>query len=240
MVPPAPQSLLHRSPEHDYFTLPTRETLSTATPTRYRPSFGSPASPNPGPTPGPGSSSYKTSGWSQILNPSSISLRGAVSRDKTNDSGFTRLPMSTSFEETTSPTTPGFAIPVPKRESPRKLRTGSRTSLSALNSSGNNNNNNNLPGSISGNSPPQVGLTPLRSSGGHTSGSGGGVLSMERSYGSSIDLRSHHKVSFGSASPLRRNFSRGMISVASAGEKTNNKRKTTTCSVRIDLPSDDE
>ncbi|ORY26858.1 hypothetical protein BCR39DRAFT_560289 [Naematelia encephala] len=109
-IPPRNETSVHRSPEQDYFTLPRvssqQNTQITTTPTRHR-SLTSMS---------PGFASYRTSGWSQILNPSSISLRGAITpRDRTSfgDLPFAKTPSGMSIEESPS------GLPIPKRDSPR-------------------------------------------------------------------------------------------------------------------------
>nr|XP_031861917.1 uncharacterized protein CI109_002747 [Kwoniella shandongensis]KAA5528989.1 hypothetical protein CI109_002747 [Kwoniella shandongensis] len=229
-VPPQPDSLVSRSPEQDYFTLP-HVTPAHITPTRHRASSSVPHSPG-------NSSFYRTSGWSQILNPSGISLRGALTpKDRTSftDLPFSKTPLGMSYEDA-SPT--GLSIPPSARkiDSPKiKERPRHPTTASA---------------SASASSPPPL-ITPLKSSG------------TDRSLGSSGDPRSH-KVSFGQASPLGagRALNRtttGTTSGSTAGSaattpgaplssQTPNavvgglgggKRRGKTCKIRLDFPRDD-
>ncbi|WVQ84028.1 hypothetical protein IAT38_006173 [Cryptococcus sp. DSM 104549] len=199
VVPAQPDSWVNRSPVMDYFTLPrvtphypTPPPLIT--PTRHRTNSGViPLSPS-------NSSSFRGSGWSQILNPSGISLRGALTpKDRTSfgDLPFARTVLGTSYEDQ-SPT--GLAIPSGKRlDSPKIARAekerGSNEKERKFPMAS-------IPASVS---PPYA--TPLKPSG------------TDKSLGSSGDPRSH-KVSFGSASPLGRGSRPGTAgSIAGGGER---------------------
>ncbi|KAK8846765.1 hypothetical protein IAR55_005853 [Kwoniella newhampshirensis] len=228
-VPPQPESLINRSPEQDYFTLP-RVVPAHITPTRHRASSSIPLSPG-------NSSYYRTSGWSQILNPSGISLRGALTpkdRSSFNDLPFSKTPLGMSYEDG-SPT--GLAIPpsAKKLDSPKiKERPRFPTAASA--------------------SPPPPLVTPLKSSG------------TDRSLGSSSGPRSH-QVSFGSASPLGAGralqrtgtaHTMGTASGSNAGSAINTpgapgtqtpnavaaglvaaRRRARTCQIKLDFPRDE-
>jgi hypothetical protein len=203
-VPPLPETLIQRSPEQDYFGLPRVSSFhagtSYTTPIRSRTSF-TPASPGP--------SSYRTSGWSQILNPSNISLRGAITpRDRASfDLPLSKTPFGTSLDDSPGHSIAGisgFSIPVPSRkaESPR-LKERPKHPVMATSD------------------PPGPSSTPLKSAG------------TDRSLGSSGDIKAQ-KVTFGSASPLRRNFSRVNVSTATTGRK-----KARVCNIKLEMPKDE-
>nr|ACZ81474.1 CND01460 [Kwoniella heveanensis] len=221
-VPPQPETLISRSPEQDYFTLP-RVSTSHITPTRlpHRVGGSAPHSPN--------HSSFRTSGWSQMLNPSGISLRGALTpkdRNSFSDLPFAKTPLGASFEDA-SPT--GMTIPGYKKVDSPKERNIDKQRLNAAGSSA---------------SPPIT--TPMRSS------------VTDRSYSSISEARSH-KVSFGSASPLGKGLNRAGTApnsatgtayntpagygaqTPSAGgpESAAGKDMVRTCSIRIDFPKDE-
>ncbi|WVW78757.1 hypothetical protein I302_100718 [Kwoniella bestiolae CBS 10118] len=178
-IPPPAETVISRSPEQDYFTLP-RFTHSHITPTRQRTTGGGGSLPHSPTT----NSSFRNSGWSQMLNPSAISLRGALTpkdRNSFSDLPFSKMqtPGSYSYEDVSSPTG-GVFIPTPasasgivatkKVESPR-MKDNGRPKMTQ---------------SISASASPPI-ITPLRSTG------------TERSYPSDAGKP---KVSFGSASPL--------------------------------------
>lgn len=235
-TPPRPETSVAHSPEQDYFTLPRhtpRHTPTQVTPVRKRSSV----------TPVDNlQSSFRSSGWSQILNPSSLSIR--TPGRPTIDTSFVSTPLGTSFEE---PSPLGFSIPVPiRRQSPRvRLEGRKRPSLTQIQSLS---------------PPPQTPgpITPgarsigtersFGKSGGSSQavGSSGIQRSMvnsgertrsgftERSGTSGGD---RHRVSFGGQSPLRRSASKGAGYPSSTPVSQHKKFKT--CSVRIELPQDD-
>lgn len=239
-VPPLPESSVAHSPEQDYFTLPRprhtpRHTPTQVTPIRKRSSVTPVVENN--------QSSFRSSGWSQILNPSSLSIR--TPGRPSLDTNFVSTPLATSFEEG-SPI--GFSMPVPiRRQSPRvRLEGRKRPSLTQIQS-------------VS--PPPQVvaPITPgARSTGtersfGKSGGSSqpvGGSSGIQRTNGSGVERTKSsytersstsagekHRVSFGGQSPLRRNFSKATGWSATTPGSQYKKQKT--CSVRIELPQDD-
>lgn len=172
-IPPVAESVTSHSPMQDYFNLrfvPPRPTLNISPVRRRTGSSVIPVSPT-------NSSSFRTSGWSQILNPSGISLRGALTpKEHTSfsDIPFSRTALSTSYEEQSSPNGLAVAIPTSKRSDSPKPIQGDKSKVFPTSSM----------------SPPPI-VTPLRSSG------------PEKSLYSGGEPRSH-KVSFGSASPITR------------------------------------
>lgn len=231
--PPRPETVMHRSPEQDYFALPRHSSygsLNQLTPMRKlsRASI-TPISPGP--------SSYRNSGWSQILNASSISLRGHMTPGSRSSFDMTR---TTPLEgDESSPIVPvGLSIPVPsQRESPRVKE---RHRLSGIVSA----------------SPST--MLPYKSSGSGISGASGlsqgrllpssndemkpssdpNMLTRNgRSGSQSMNNSAVSRVTFGSASPLRRNTSRTWASTP--GAATIRKRGPRLCSVRMELPMDD-
>ncbi|WVQ97798.1 hypothetical protein IAU59_004913 [Kwoniella sp. CBS 9459] len=237
-VPPQPETLISRSPEQDYFTLP-RFSSTHITPTRLSTRVGgsAPHSPN--------HSSFRTSGWSQMLNPSGISLRGALTpkdRNSFSDLPFAKTPLAASFEDA-SPT--GMNIPGLKRvdspkvkekdlkDRPREKEHDRQAERSRFNAA------------IGSSASPPI-TTPLK-----------GSLT-DRSYSSISEARSH-KVSFGSASPLGKGLNRATTAPNSAGgtayntpagygaqtpsaggtESATGKDRVKTCAIRIDFPKDE-
>ena len=243
-VPPQPKTSIAHSPEQDYFTLPRhtpRQAHTSVTPVRKRSSI-TPIDHNISQI------SYRTSGWSQILNPSSLSLR--TPGRPTLDNPIVSTPLGTSYEGDS----PGLSMPMPiRRQSPRvRLEGRNRPSLTQLQSQ----------------SPPRQQTVPLTpgarstgtdrspgksgTSGFVGSGAGTGSSGVQRSLGSVDKMRSgiaersitnvssgdKHRVSFGGNSPMRRNASR--ITAWSASTPGQEIKKVQTCSVRIELPQDDE
>lgn len=233
-IPPRPETSVAHSPEQDYFALPRftpRHTPTQVTPVRKRSSI-TPVDTN--------QSSFRSSGWSQILNPSSLSIR--TPGRPSVDTNFVSTPLATSFEE---PSPIGFSIPVPgRRQSPRvRLEGRKRPSLTQIQSLS---------------PPPQtpVPLTPgARSNGtdrslGRSGGSSfapGRSSGVQRSVGertksgytekSGTSAGDKHRLSFGGQSPLRRNYSRA--TGWSAETPASGQKKIKTCSVRVELPQDD-
>ncbi|TYJ52693.1 hypothetical protein B9479_006699 [Cryptococcus floricola] len=169
-IPPPVEAYVSHSPVLDYFTLrfPSHSSPVAATPAIQRASSSIvPLSPS-------NSSSFRTSGWSQILNPSGISLRGALTpKDKASfsDLPFAKATLGTSYEDQNSPT--GLAIPGMRvMESPRVARNDKPKLTAAISPS-----------------PPSV--APLHASG------------PDKALATSGEPRSQ-KVSFGSASPIGR------------------------------------
>lgn len=244
-VPPRPETSIAHSPEQDYFTLPrhTPRHTPTITPVRKRssivPAAAAPAEGN--------QSSFRSSGWSQILNPSSLSLR--TPGRPSVDTHLVSTPLGTSYEDA-SPI--GFSIPVPmRRQSPRvRLEGRQRPSLTQIQS-------NSPPPPTPGPITPGAKSTGTERSFSKSGGSGqafGGASGFQRSSGpgSSAIERSKsgftersgtsgggekHRVSFGGQSPLRRNFSRATGWSATTPGSSHKKPKT--CSVRVELPQDD-
>ena len=243
-VPPQPKTSIALSPEQDYFTLPRhtpRQAHTSVAPVRKRSSI-TPVDHNISQI------SYRTSGWSQILNPSSLSLR--TPGRPTLDTQIVSTPLGTSYEGNS----PGLSMPMPiRRNSPRvRLEGRNRPSLTQLQSQ----------------SPPRQQTAPLtpgaRSTGTERSfsksgtsgfvgsGTGTGSSGIQRTLGSGDRMRSgiadrsitnvssgdKHRVSFGGNSPIRRNASR--ITAWSASTPGQEIKKAKTCSVRIELPQDDE
>jgi hypothetical protein len=244
-VPPQPETSIARSPEQDYFTLPRhtpRLTPSTVTPVRKR-------STTPADNNNYSQISYRTSGWSQILNPSSLSLR--TPGRPTLDTQLVSTPLGTSYEGNS----PGLSMPMPiRRHSPRvRLEGRNRPSLTQLQSQ----------------SPPRQSSVPPLTPGARSTGTdrslgksgasgfagyGTGSSGVQKTLSSGDRMRSgiadrsltnvsssdKHRVSFGGHSPIRRNASR--ITAWSAGASTPGQeiKKAKTCSVRIELPQDDE
>lgn len=243
-VPPRPKASIALSPELDYFNLPRhtpRHTPTSITPVRKR----SGIIPAAAAAEGGNQSSFRSSGWSQILNPSSLSLR--TPGRPSVDTQFVSTPLGTSYEEA-SPI--GFSIPVPMRRQSPRVRLEGRKRLSST--------------QIQGNSPPSQNPTPItpgaRSTGterslGKSGGSTqafGGSSGIQLSSSSAIERTKsgftersgtsggggeRHRVSFGGQSPLRRNFSRATGWSATTPGSQHKKPKT--CSVRVELPQDD-
>ena len=199
-IPPRAETSTQHSPEQDYFALPrVRET----TPIRTRSHISPPPS-------SPGPSSYRASGWSNILNPSNISLRGAMTPRERSSVDVGRTPLATSFEDPL-PSPSRFSIPVPlkRTDSPRMKERSRNPQVASV-------------------SPPA--LTPRRSSGGKSLGSG----VEPRSHPDPTRLQSNpslpqSKVTFGAASPGRRATAHALPA----------KKRGKACIVRIDMLSDD-
>lgn len=172
-IPPPAESVTNHSPLQDYFNLRFPLPPHNITPVRRRTASSViPVSPT-------NSLPLRTPGWSQILNPSSISLRGTFTpKDRTSfsDLPFSRTALSTSYEEHSSPDT-GLAIPTSKRSDSPKPIQADKAKASFRTSS----------------MSPPVAATPLRSTGTERSLHGVGG-EQQRSY----------KVSFGSTSPITR------------------------------------
>lgn len=255
--PPAAETIVHHSPEVDYFDLPTTTTamVPTTVTVGRRHSSNTPTTP-----PQSGPSSFRTSGWSQILmNPSSISLRGMAltPRDRTsfdlpNRIGTPRTPIAGSFEEQS---TMGVSIP-PRSDtigplitgtslvaaSPRRLdRRESRESRDygrasrdprprplSMTTAGTSGSTWSPPGYTV---PPTPGGRPPQPFERERDTSGASLGDAPPPTGRS------QKVSFGSASPLRRTFSRAGVALASTPER---KRRHRTVGVRIDLIVDEQ
>lgn len=212
-IPPQPEAFTNHSPQQDYFTLP--RVSSFVSPFRKRPSL-TPVDGSSAPA-SAGASSFRASGWSQILNPSSISLRTSSSGmtpkrpsfDAQSSFATSRIPALGSSFEDRSPTGIGLGmgIPVPfKRDkgSPRvkdaaaererdRERARSKTSfpLSPTQIQ--------TPGAAGRSSGTSGTSGTDRSSGPTSAFHHGAVLTMERqrsmpdkdrSHGSSTDLRS--------------------------------------------------
>lgn len=174
-IPPPAESVTNHSPLQDYFNLRFPLPPHNTTPVRRRTASSViPVSPT-------NSLPLRTPGWSQILNPSSMSLRGTLTpkdRASFNDLPFSRTTLSTSYEEH-SPSDTGLAIPTSKRSDSPKPIQGDKGKASFRTSS----------------MSPPVATTPLRSTGTERSlysGAGGG------------EQQRSHKVSFGSTSPITR------------------------------------
>jgi hypothetical protein len=243
-VPPQPETSIARSPEQDYFTLPRhtpRQTPNQITPVRKQSGLTLNDHPQI-----QTQASYRNSGWSQILNPSSFSIR--TPGRSGFDGQMVTTPLSTSYE-CNSPT--GLSMPVPiRRQSPRvRLEGRNRPSLTRLQSQ----------------SPPKQTPPPItpgaRSTGterslGKSGGSSLGIAGssgVQKTLGASNDRMKSgitdrsltnvstgdkHRVSFGGNSPIRRNMSRATAwSASTPGVEV---KKAKTCSVRIELPQDDE
>ncbi|KLT46027.1 hypothetical protein CC85DRAFT_91267 [Cutaneotrichosporon oleaginosum] len=225
--PPAIEEIVQKSPERGYFVLPEPRRSSSLTPTT--------------PPVSAGPSSFRTSGWSQILmNPSSISLRGMTltPRDRSSFEIPTRASVGSIDDGPMALATsmsPGRRMNIPPRrqnsstsagslglQSPRRLdrrdsagRELTRTMSRDVRP---------RPLSATTTSPPTSAVPPTPSrlinatnaSEPSSDGSGSGPGGVR------------HKVSFGSGSPLRRAFSR-------APNLPTIKRRSPTCSVRIDL-----
>ncbi|WVF70087.1 hypothetical protein IAT40_004874 [Kwoniella sp. CBS 6097] len=239
-VPPQPETLVSRSPEQDYFTLP-RLSTTHITPTRlsHRVGGSAPHSPN--------HSSFRTSGWSQMLNPSGISLRGALTpkdRNSFSDLPFAKTPLGASFEDA-SPTgmnIPGFKkVDSPKvKEKDFKDKTREKDQDKDRNTD-----RSRFNAAIGSSASPPI-TTPLK----------GSVT--DRSYSSISEARSH-KVSFGSASPLGKGLNRATTAPNSVGgtayntpagygaqtpsaggaDSTAGNNMVRTCAIRIDFPKDE-
>jgi hypothetical protein len=246
-VPPQPETSIARSPEQDYFTLlprhTPRHTPTQITPLRKRSSMG-PADQ----VYNQSQISYRSSGWSQILNPSSLSIR--TPGRPTLDTQIINTPLGTSYEGNS----PGSSMPVPiRRQSPRvRLEGRNRPSLTAVQSQ----------------SPPRQQTTPItpgaRSTGTERSlGKSGGTSSLGPAPGSSgiqktlghsndrmksgitdrsitnVNSGDKHRVSFGGNSPMRRNASR-VTAWSNSTPGREEVKRAKTCSVRIEIPQDDE
>lgn len=211
--PPPMEAVVAHSPEQGYFHLPHHSPApqSSTTPT------------TPPVTSGP--SSFRTSGWSQILmNPSSISLRGMAltPRDRTSfDVPHARTPGS--YEDRSSPQRIGSVPGMTRHDSVSSTVAGSMGRTLDRRES-DTQRSGRLPGRpISGttSSPPQIPVPPTPSRFGDRLGDTPG------------EGQIRHKVSFGgSGSPLRRAFSR----VPNLPPL----RRAPTCGVRINLVAEDE
>ncbi len=104
-MPYHPESAAQRPPEQDYFALPNS---SDTTPARK-------ASLTSLTTLSPGQFSFRTSGWTQMLNPSSLSIRPITPKDRTSFD-TSRTPLGTSLDDSV----PTGSIPVPGK-SPRRM-----------------------------------------------------------------------------------------------------------------------
>lgn len=178
-IPPPAESVTNHSPLQDYFNLRFPLPPHNITPVRRRTASSViPVSPT-------NSLSLRTPGWSQILNPSSISFRGALTpKDRTSfsDMPFSRTMLSTSYEEHSSSDT-GLAIPTSKQSDSPKPIQGDKGKASFRTSS----------------MSPPVATTPLRSTGTERSLHGGGGVG-----GGGGEQQRSYKVSFGSTSPITR------------------------------------
>ncbi|WWC67663.1 uncharacterized protein I206_101574 [Kwoniella pini CBS 10737] len=256
-IPSFTENIVTRSPEQDYFTLPKfshhNHPLTHITPTRQRTAGSLPHSPTTmgGPGSGPGASGFRNSGWSQMLNPSAISLRGAltpkertsfsdlpfnIARSGTNGSQIPAQTPGSYDEYNSSPS--GMIIPANTVASSRKGDNNSPRHGQVQRPK--------FAHSISGStsaSPPII--TPLKSSG------------TERSY-TSIGGESKHKVSFGSVSPLNKGImtragtappsvlpsgSTGYNTPIGYGVQTPSgfvgKKLARTCGIKLDFPRDE-
>jgi len=248
-VPPQPATSIARSPEQDYFTLPRhtpRYSPAQVTPIRKRSSI-TPVDYN-----NQSQISYRTSGWSQILNPSSLSLR--TPGRPTLESQIVSTPLGTSYEGDS----PGLSMPMPiRRQSPRvRLEGRNRPSLTQLQSQSPPRQNSaapTTPGARSTGTERSLGKSGGSGFVGSGTGTGTGSSGPQKSLGASGDkMRSgiversltsisssdKHRVSFGANSPIRRNASR--ITAWSASTPGQEIKKAKTCSVRIELPQDFE
>lgn len=249
--PPQNISEVHHSPQQDYFVLPATTGPSAPTPLTVgrRHSSITPTTP---PIPSSNPSSFRTSGWSQILmNPSSISLRGMAltprdrtsfdmspapkeeSDDNTSPLAARSIPSGRTALRQDSITSSGVGSvpaegPSPRRASRRDSQRQSRDPRPRpLNS----------PNNLSS-------LPPLQT---HVTSSGGLMSARDRS-GSSEGFSgasgwsavgTRPKVSFGSSSPLRLAFSRAGPP-APLPHLPERRRRQQTCSIRIDLIADTE
>ncbi|WOO79450.1 putative RWD, RING finger and WD repeat-containing protein [Vanrija pseudolonga] len=251
--PPPAETIVHHSPEVDYFDLPTTTTtmVPTAVTVGRRHSSNTPTTP-----PQSGPSSFRTSGWSQILmNPSSISLRGMAltPRDRTsfdlpNRVGTPRTPIAGSFEEQSQM---GVSIP-PRSDTIGPLITGTSLVAASPRRLDRRESRESRDYGRAGRDPRP---RPLSMTTAGTSGStwsppgyqvpptpGRPPQPFERdTSGASLGdapppTGRSQKVSFGSASPLRRTFSRAGGVLTSTPER---KRRHRTVGVRIDLIVDE-
>ncbi|KIS02247.1 vacuolar membrane protein [Cryptococcus deuterogattii 2001/935-1] len=162
-IPPPAESVTNHSPLQDYFNLRFPLPPHNITPVRRR----------------------TASSVIPILNPSSISFRGALTpKDRTSfsDMPFSRTMLSTSYEEHSSSDT-GLAIPTSKQSDSPKPIQGDKGKASFRTSS----------------MSPPVATTPLRSTGTERSLHGGGGVG-----GGGGEQQRSYKVSFGSTSPITR------------------------------------
>lgn len=245
--PPAIEEVIQKSPEKGYFLLPSeaQRRHSSLTPTT--------------PPVSAGPSSFRTSGWSQILmNPSSISLRGMTltPRDRSSFEMPGNRASVGSMDESAGASnivgsvvaSPGRRVAIPPR---RQGSTASTATTGVAGSLGmtlasprrgiDRRDSRELSRTLSRDprprplsststwSPPQTAVSPTPSRLANAT-----TASTEPSSdGSAGPGGVRHKVSFGSGSPLRRAFSR-------APNLPVLKRRTPTCSVRIDLNMEEE
>ncbi|TXT06124.1 hypothetical protein VHUM_03597 [Vanrija humicola] len=228
--PPAAETIVHHSPEVDYFDLPIGRRHSSNTPTT---------------PPQSGPSSFRTSGWSQILmNPSSISLRGMAltPRDRTSFEvphriGTPRTPIAGSFEE---PSTMGVSIP-PRSDTVGPLMTSSSLIAASPRRLDRRESRESRDLGRSGRDPrPRPLSMTSRDAGYNVPPTPGRPPPFEReTSGASLGgdapppTGRSQKVSFGSASPLRRTFSRAGAGVLTSTPER--KRRHRTVGVRIDI-----
>jgi WD40 repeat protein len=226
--PPAIEEIVQKSPERGYFVLPDRDRRSSSlTPTT--------------PPVSAGPSSFRTSGWSQILmNPSSISLRGMTLTPR--DRSSFEIPNRTSVGSVDDSSiqaasmSPGRRMNIPPRrqnsttsagslvQSPRQPRLDRRDSAGRELTRTMSRDVRPRPLSGTNTSPPTTAIPPTPSRLATATNA-----SEPSSDGSAGPGGVRHKVSFGgSGSPLRRAFSRAPNLPAM-------KRRSPTCSVRIDL-----
>ncbi|WWC59175.1 uncharacterized protein I303_101724 [Kwoniella dejecticola CBS 10117] len=263
IVPTFTEPIASRSPEQDYFTLPKfshhQHHPAHSTPTRQRTAGSIPYSPTgaSGPGSGPGASGFRNSGWSQMLNPSAISLRGAVTpKERTsfsdlpynisrNSTSQSQIPVQTpgSYDEYSSPSARLSGMIIPSGVNSARKGENSSPRFKDVQAQGQ---RPKFAQSISGStsaSPPIA--TPLKSTG------------TERSYTSMGE--SKHKVSFGSVSPLNKGamtragtappsaqtagYSTGYNTPAGYGVQTPSgsigKKTIRTCAIKLDFPRDE-
>lgn len=252
--PPVHESLVHHSPEQDYFVLPTSGdngdqhrastlTIGSSHTAGRRHSSLTPTTP---PVPSSGPSSLRTSGWSQILmNPSSISLRGMTltPRDRTSFDvlSMPRTPADVIDETQPTHTRSGMIIPrgevvaSPLASSAPKNAGFGASPRRILERRDSQQRQSRDPRPRPLNSPGNTAITAPhtgRSSVNDRDRSGSSDAAAGGSGWSSVPGSRATKVSFGSGSPLRRAFSRHAIAL---GPQLERRRRHQTCSVRLDF-----
>lgn len=248
--PPAIEEVVQKSPERGYFVLhPDTGPTGHGQNQLRRSSSLTPTTPPVS----AGPSSFRTSGWSQILmNPSSISLRGMTltPRDRTSF----EMPNSGSGTEDAGGSaiagpgaSPGRRVAIPpRRQGSTASTTGGASSLGTALASPrrtiDRRDSRELSRTLSRDprprplsatttwSPPATAVPPTPSRLNNTTTAVSTEPSSDGSGGGGV----RHKVSFGSGSPLRRAFSRAPTLPPLV------KRRTPTCSVRIDLNVEEE
>jgi hypothetical protein len=237
--PPRPESILHHSPEQDYFALPRHSSynslsqVSLLTPMRKvsRPSI-TPIS--------PGLASHRNSaysGWSQFMNASSLSLRGHITPGSRASFDLSKTTPN-ELDDGSPLVPPGLSIPVPGKieQSPRwkerarmsGIVSASPTTLGAYRSSGS---------GMSGASAASVQGRLIGSSDEIKPLSDPTTFARHIRTGSSSLAMSSGVSKISSASPLRRGTSRQRIDTQAYA--SNRKKKARICGVRVELPEDD-